>query len=277
MNPLYHATDLFDKDGMIVTTDIHRLANLIVQTEIKTIASDHESKLMRIEIGHAIRTIASIRNTTLTEAICDMDLCKTTHRAEKTFLKYARIAGSGVLMEMARNPQISLSVLDEIASSKKPASKADEAKFLKRVTSDIADICKENLKDEGYDPEKPEGSLVVLGVTRNQAVGVIRKVQIEMGVATKAGGNGTPERPGEKELQSKILQLLNLMRIMFLPGHRRDNWLIKHGLTQADVGATMISLQADLVGACILNEEADDLKPESIAGLKKIAELSEII
>lgn len=277
MNPLYHATELFDGQGLLITTDIHELANLITQTETKTIAIDHESKLMRIEIGHAIRTIASIRNTTLTEAICDMDLCKTTHRAEKTFLKYARIAGSGVLMEMAKNPQISLSVLDEIASSKKPAAKKDEAKFLKRVVTDITDICNENIKDEGYDPESPLGRHIVLGVTRNQAVGVIRKVQIEMGVETKAGGGGTPERPGEKELQSKILQLLNLMRIMFLPAKRRDAWLAKHGLTQADVGATMLSLQADLVGACILNDEADDLKPESIAGLKKIAELSEII
>jgi hypothetical protein len=267
---MFKATNLFNESGVLVTSDHHELAGMIVKAEVGTIASDHESKLVRLEIGHAIRCIAAIRNSSLTDAIVDMGLCKSTNRAEKTFLKYARIAGSGVLLSMATNPQVSLSVLDEIAASKKPESKDGQARFLSRVVNDINDICKSNLIEEDLDPDAPEAKLVGLGVTRNQAVGVIRRVQIEMGVATKAGNGNGPERPGAKEVQAKILHLLNLMRVAWLPLARRDDWLAKHDLTMADVGGKMLSLQADLVGACILTEEADDLKPESIPGLKRI-------
>ena len=264
----YSATPLFDENGNLTTDDLTKLASLIIETEVKTIASDHESKLMRIEIGAAIRHVAALKNMTLTDVIVEMNLCQTTHRAEKTFLKYARIAGSVVLMNMAENPQISLSVLDEIASCKKPTLKADITKFMKRVSSDILDICKENLVDEGHTPET--GKLVILGATRNQAVGAIRKVQMEMGVATRAGEN--PEKPDMKDLRSKLLQLLNLMRIFFLPANQRDAWFEKHEVSMADAGATMISLQNDLSAAGIIAASADDLKPESIDGLKKIVE-----
>jgi hypothetical protein len=266
----YNATQLFDKNGALVTDDIKKLGHMIVATEAQTIATDHESKLMRIEIGAAIRAIAAIRNTTLTEVIVEMELCKTTHRAEKTFLKYARIAGSVNLMEMAKNPQISLSVLDEIASSKKPVIKQEQADFMHAIREGVEEICKANLVDEGFDPDAPEGKQIVLGITRNQAVGVIRRTQIEMGVETRAGG-GSPERPGKTEIQSKLLQLTNLLRLMFLPADRRDAWLEKHGLLLADVGASMVALQNDLVEATIIKPEADELSPTSITGLKKLA------
>lgn len=265
----YHATELFTPEGNLVTDDIGLLAKLIVETEVKTIASDHESKLMRIEIGFAIRAIAAMRQTTLTEAILDMNLCQTTHRAEKTFLKYARIAGSETLMKMAENPQISLSVLDEIAAAKKPIIAGERALFMKRVSEEVNDICKENLKDEGHEEGGP-GRLVVLGATRNQAVGVIRRIQIEMGVKTKAGNGNGPEVPKEKDIQSKMLQLLNLLRIMFLPDNVKHEWLAENGLLLADVGATMISLQNDLVEAGIITKNANELKPEAIKGLKKL-------
>jgi len=262
----YQASSLFDKDGNLITTDLSALASKIVEAEVGTIASDHQSKLVRIEIGLAIRTIAAKEKSTLTDIIVAMNLCQTTHRAEKTFLKYARIAGSKVLMTMAENPQISLSVLDEIAACKKPVLKPDEAKFMRRVSGDILEICNQNLVDEGHDGDT--GKLVVLGATRNEAVGVIRKVQIEMGVATRAH-SPHPERPDMKAIQSKILQLLNLMRIFFLPANERDEWFKKHGIPMADAGATMISLQNDLSAAGIISALASDLKPESIQGLQR--------
>jgi len=267
----YQATELFTSEGKLVTNDPAALALKIIEAEIKSISSDHESKLIRIEIGAAIREIATLNNSTLTDIIVEMDLCRTTHRAEKTFLKYARIAGSPSLMKLAENPQISLSVLDEIASCKKPVIKEQEAEFLKRVVNDVTEICVANRLNEGYGPE--EGSLIVLGITRNESVGVIRRNQILMGVQTKAGGN--PEKPGEREIQSKILQLVNLMRIFFLPPPDRDGWFEKHGIVMADAGATMIALQNDLTAANIIPELATDLRPETVTGLRRLVQKQE--
>jgi hypothetical protein len=275
----YQASKLFNHEGELATKDPLELATMIVEAEIGTIASDHDSKLVRIEIGCAIRAIAIEMKTTLTEAISTMGLCITLNRAEKTFLKYARIAGSPTLMRLAENPQISLSVLDEIAACKKPAIKSDLSKFLKKVCAEVVEICDKNLEDEGFQGEA--GRLVVLGVTRNEAVGVIRRNQIEMGVKTRPGAGGSPDRPGIGEIHSKTLQLLNLMRVLTLPTQRRNAWLEKHGILLDSSAALAISLTNDLVEAGIIAENADDLKPESIKGLVRLArdekEVAEVI
>jgi hypothetical protein len=258
---MYQASHILDKKGIIVTTDLIQLGKLIASADAEACFDEHSAKLKRVEIGIALRQAAAIpgpdgNGRTLTETIDAMGLCKTLTRAEKTMLKYARIAGSAMLLELAANPNISFSVLDEIAACKKPVDPEKRREFVRRLGSEVRDACKRESEEEGHEPDSYRGS----GPTRNDVVGMIRRAQIDFAVPTKGGS----ERDGNKRekellLLRRMTRLVGMYRVLFLPDLHRSDWLEKNELTIEKFGRRMRELQDELIKGGLIEEDPNTI------------------
>lgn len=262
---MFQASKLLDSTGVIVTDDIHKLGELIAMTDADASFDEHTSKLKRIEIGIALRQAAALqrpdgRASTLTETISEMGLCKMLDRAEKTFLKYARIAGEATLLALAANPNVSLSALDEIASCKKPIDPSQRREFMKRLRDQIVDVTKEESGKEGQEPDSYRGS----GPTRGDVVGMIRRAQIDFAVPTKGGGGSGDER-GENKKQDQLLllqrmsRLVGCFRVLFLPAQQREEWLQKNNITIEKFSRHMTTLRDRLIADGMIENDPMDI------------------
>lgn len=259
---MFQASKLLDSTGVIVTDDIIKLGELIAATDADASFDEHTSKLKRIEIGIALRQAAAIPRqdgnaSTLTETISEMGLCKMLDRAEKTFLKYARIAGEATLLALASNPNVSLSALDEIASCKKPIDPTQRREFMKRLRDQIVASTKEENEKEGQEPDSYRGT----GPTRGDVVGMIRRAQIDFAVPTKGGG----EERGENKKQDQLLllqrmsRLVGCFRVLFLPGGQRDEWFQKNDITIEKFGRHMSTLRDKLIADGMIENDPMDI------------------
>jgi len=243
---MFQATNLFDKDGNLASEDVKVIAASILEAKAKASFSSHEAKLMRLEIGLAIMEVAinSEGNPGLTETISRMGLVDDLDRANNTFLKYTRVASHASLLQLAIDPRISFSVLDEIAASKKPIDGLAKKEYIQSVCAEVTDMC----QGDGVAGDGP---------TRNSVVGVIRRQQVEFEVPTKAGGKDRDEvkRRAELKLLAKQARLTSHYRLLFLNETMRDEWLEREGMTIADLSASIVSLQNEMIDDGILLRE----------------------
>jgi|TARA_R110002167_G_scaffold102250_3_gene265431 hypothetical protein len=260
---MFGATDIFNEAGEIVSTDFKKVGQMISESEKKAQNHSNEAKLIRIEIGLAIRAVAGANGATLTETIDSMSLCETLQLAEKTFLKMARVAGSSSLLQLGTNNGISYSVLDECAASKKPDDPPKRKEFMKRLCGELEGMVSHDDNTEAYH-----------GPSRSEAIGCIRRLQIEFEVPVRGmdgGGVGEGERGGgrkrkELTLINKLIRLNNCFRFIFvLPRVEKDEWLAKTGMNLAEIGGTMHSLMDELIDEGLIVTDVATVSPDHIS------------
>lgn len=263
---MFKASKIFSEDGRLATSDPVELAKLILTTDAEAKCSMHEVKLARIEIGLGIRKFKDENGfETLTDTISHLNLCKGFERSENTFLKYTRVAGSPKLLKLAINPAISFTVLDEIASCKKPIQYEKRVEFLDQIEAELNSSIKRRIEDEEL-PYKESSLFRISGPTRGSAIGIIRKAQRDFGVPRREiSTTGKPKdrrsvlRVKDLARIRRLVRYVNCWRILFLPQKQQDKWMEREGVTVSELMIEMKKAHDLLVSDSIITELTSDL------------------